>query len=164
MNDHRIILTRETGLYRVDLDIPAVVAYHRAYRPPLVTGDVLVVPLEELEANPRGVMGDRTTLVMVGLSRAMTPSNRTHELWEILFNATPGWHKVSLDTTLFVGEPWRAWFHWGFVGAPYREYTYSYLAESHWKAHREGTLSVDPFDLETVTRWGRGVVWSDHRR
>lgn len=163
MSDPRIFLTRDPAAFVIEPIEPAVCAVHRRYPQPEIRGSCLVVPFEDLERDPRGVMGERRELYLVGLSRTITPSNRTHEVWEILFNNTPTWRKISIDTTLFVGEPWRAWFHWGFVGARYREYTYSYLAESHWQAHREGLREDDPFALEVLVEHGRGVVQSDHR-
>lgn len=95
------------------------------------------------------------TLVLVGLSRIITPANRVAVGKVIL---SPGPHRVVVDPWLFVSEPWRAWFAFGAVGAEYDGYTYSYLAESHWRAAQDGKRAVDPFSADVLTRWGRGVV------
>lgn len=146
-----------------DADLPGDALYvvHRAYPVPIVARRH--VPFHIFEKNPRRWLADAPALVMVGLNKAMTPSSRTREVWEILYNNTAELPKFSVDRTLFISEPWRAWFHFGFVGASYREYTYSYLAESHWKAHRDGVREADPFSLDEIRAWGAGVVVSDHR-
>lgn len=164
MTEPRILLARDTGTVRLDVGPEAICVCARGYAPPTTGPGCAHMDFAAFEADPRGAMAGRSTLVLVGLSRAMTPSNRTREVWEILFNASRDWHKVSIDRTLFVAEPWRAWFHWGFVGAPYREYTYSYLAESRWQAHRDGMREEDPFGLAEVQRWGAGLIRSGYRR
>lgn len=160
-SEHRIVLARDTGLVRLDLDAHALCVRHRSYDPPLTGAGCRHMTFDAFEDDPRDAMRGRDTLAVVGLGRIITPGNRTREVFEVLFNLTDDWQKVSLDRTLFVSEPWRAWFHFGFVGARYREYTYSYLAESHWKAFGDGVRGDDPFGLEAIVDCGRGVVRSE---
>jgi hypothetical protein len=100
----------------------------------------------------------KSTLVVVGLSRILTPANRT-KVGPHLLRPIPGVKRVSIDSLLFIVEPWRAWWHFGCVGAKYREYTYSYLAESRWKSAQEGR-DEDPFSLSEIGKWGDGVIRS----
>lgn len=151
-----MILARQPGAVRLDVG-PAVVVRHPRYEWPQVSGAERV-EWDAFTADPRRWLRPERRLVVVGLTRLMTPGNRTDEVFEVLFNTSPDVEKISVDRALFVAEPWRAWFHWGLVGATYREYTYSYLAESHWRAAHDGEPREDPFTLNELVRWGHGVV------
>lgn len=128
------------------------------YEPPRLAPGAWVASVAEYLSSPDGVIGEHSTLVVVGLQRMLTPSNRT-QLGPHLLRPRPGVRRVSVDRTLFLVEPWRAWWHFGCVGARYREYTYSYLAESHWRAAQDG-MREDPFSLDMITAAGRGVIRS----
>ena len=138
----RIILTHDPAAVSIDAGPEALCVRHPAYQAPRTAAGCLHVDWQEFEAEPRRWMDGRSLVVVVGLNRIITPGNRTREVFEVLYNLSRDVRKLSIDQTLFVAEPWRAWFHFGFVGAPYREYTYSYLAESHWRAHQDGVRSV----------------------
>ena len=105
----------------------------------------------------RADMASVSTLVLVGWSKMVTPANRT-PISPIVLDPHPGLQRIVVDRWLFTSEPWRAWFAFGAVGAEYDGYTYSYLAESHWRAAQEGKRITDPFSADALTRWGRGVV------
>jgi len=154
----RIILTHDPAAVSIDAGPEALCVRHPAYQAPRTAAGCLHVDWQEFEAEPRRWMDGRSLVVVVGLNRIITPGNRTREVFEVLYNLSRDVRKLSIDQTLFVAEPWRAWFHFGFVGAPYREYTYSYLAESHWRAHQDGVRSENPFSQEALARWGAGIV------
>ncbi len=160
MGSHRIILTAVPNEVEIDAGSAPVCVYHKAYAPPDIPG-ARYVEFKAFAAAPRHHLQDSDGLVWVGLSRSISPSNRTQPVWETVFNLSRGLPKWSIDRVAFVGEPWRLWFHFGLVGATYREYTYSYLAESHWRAWRDGRRESDPFSVEEVARWGGGVIRSD---
>lgn len=104
-----------------------------------------------------------STLVLVGLSKIRTPSNRGDPVWGYLHNQRPDLRKISLDRTLFVSEPWRAFFQFYWTHVEYGIYTYSYFCESHWKAAQEG-VREDPFSLSEILRIGSGhVIATDDR-
>lgn len=159
-DEAKIILCADVSEAGVVVPAPAksLCVHHKSYPVPAALSGVRSIGFDEFESAARAHLQGVETLFVVGLNRAMTPSNRTAEVFEILFNATPGLAKVSIDRTLFVFEPWRAWFHFGLVGAPYLDYSYSYLAESDWKGWRDGFRTENPFDVETVERFGRGVI------
>lgn len=164
MTEPRIVLARDTGRISlpelgVETGPRTLCVRHKRMSAPALHPEAFHMEWGEFRADPRRAMAGMDALVVVGLSRIMTPSNRTAEVFEITHNLSRGWRKISVDRTLFRSEPWRAWFHWGFVGAPYAEYTYSYLAESHWRAAQEGSRA-DPFGLAELARWGAGVVVS----
>lgn len=159
-----ILLTRDTGMVQIDVGPEAVCIRHQNYNPPVTREGCLHLMIEEFARRPRAWMDGRSIVVTVGLNRIITPGNRTAEVFEILFNNSGEYRKISIDHTLFIGEPWRAWFHFGLVGAPYREYTYSYLAESHWKAFCDGARPDDPFALSEIEKWGAGIVRCEYPR
>jgi hypothetical protein len=159
----KIILCENTAAAEIPTRGRVLVVCHKGYEPPLSAGG-RVVDFESFKSSCRESVRNLDTLVLIGLNRIMTPGNRTEDVWELLFNQTPQLNKVSVDNTLFVSEPWRSWFHFGLVGAPYRDYTYSYIAESHYRAFVDGVRTDDPFSLDELLRWSSGVVASDHRR
>lgn len=158
-----IVLAHDTGDVRLDVDGEALCVRHSKYTPPQTGPRCRHVTYEEFSRDPRGAMAGRSTLVVVGLGAVVTPANRT-KTFRKFFRRPDDWQKISVDRTLFVSEPWRAWWHFGVVGARYREYTYSYLAESHWRAYVDGARTDDPFALPVVVEHGCGVVTSTYDR
>jgi hypothetical protein len=155
-----ILLTEDTALAEPEVEGKVLCVYHKTYSPPL--GLWGSVEFSRFKERPREFLEGADALVFVGLNKAMTPGSRTEMVWEVLFNKTRGIQKVSVDTTLFVSEPWRAWFHFGLVGARYRDYTYSYIAESQYKAFLDGIRDDNPFGLDEVLKWSRGTVLSTY--
>lgn len=71
-------------------------------------------------------------LVLVGLSRMITPSNRCDTVNDFLQTMSPGIEKIIIDTSPFIGEPWRLWFHFSVAYREFLGYTYSYPVEGDW--------------------------------
>lgn len=116
---------------------------------------------EYVEGRAEAMRG-RSTFVVVGLNRIITPGNRT-KVGPLLLRPDARWNrKVSVDRTLYVGEPWRAYFHFAFCRASFGEYTYSYLAETHWRAFGEGIRPDDPFSVDAIATEGNGLVRSEY--
>lgn len=121
------------------------------------------VPLDEFATAPRDYLADYETAIFLQLMDMMTPSNRTDDVWEVAFNQL-SMPTVSVDEYLFRSDPWRAWFHFGLVDAEYRDYTYSYLAESDYDQYFDGLTDDNPFSLAEIRTWGDGVIESRYRR
>ena len=70
--------------------------------------------------------------------------------------------RMSMDTHLFIGQPWRMWFHFGSVDAPFGEqhekYHTSYRVETDWNFWLEGKLPQQPCTMERIRKYGDGVV------
>lgn len=152
----RILLAEDTSLVQPEIRGKTLCVYHKAYDPPL--GPWHSIEFSRFKDRPRDFLHNIKSLIFVGLNRAITPGNRTEMVWEVLFNKIGNLHKISVDRTLFISEPWRAWFHFGFVDARYREYTYSYIAESQHNAFIDGMRDDDPFSLDELIKWSIGVV------
>lgn len=96
------------------------------------------------------------TLVVVGMTEIVTPANRV-KTGPYLNEPFPNVVRHSVDRTLFIGEPWRAWWHWGCVQAPWEDVPHSFCLEGRWNQAMEGRRE-DPCSLDVVLRIGRGVV------
>ena len=105
------------------------------------------VSVDEILAD-RDQLNQGGTMVTVGLSRILTPSNRV-KLGQVFLRPRDGLRRVSVDRFLFVSEPWRAFWHMYAVGIPHRGYTDSFLAESRWRdALAAG--DTDPFSADEI--------------
>lgn len=140
----------------IDADAGALVVRHADYPSPRVGDGCRVVTWPTFAAAPEAHLRGIKRLVVVGLGRILSPSNRT-KVGPLLLRPLPGVERVSVDRTLFFGEPWRAWWHFGCVGAPFGIYSYSYLVESHWRGAQEGARE-DPVSLAQIVKHGRGVI------
>lgn len=121
------------------------------------------VSYSEFEDAPREAVADYQTVVFVGLTDMMTPSNRTDDVWEFAFNQMET-DTVSVDEYLFRSDPWRSWFHFGLIGAEYRDYTYSYLAETDYEKYFNGRTDDNPFSIAELKKWGDGVIESHYTK
>lgn len=151
-----IHISPRTDIELPEVDAGAIVVRHKAYEAPRTGPGARHVIWEDFLEAPRAWISGSSTMVVVGLNRILTPSNRT-KLGPYLLRPTAGLRRISVDRTLFTVEPWRAWWHFGCVGAPFQDYTYSFLAESHWRAAQDGARP-DPFTLETIIDAGHGVI------
>ena len=89
--------------------------------------------IEFLEYKKRYTLFEPSLIVVVGLNRIITPSNRCDMVNEYLQTMTPNIPKISVDTAPFIGEPWRLWFHYSIAACGYFKITYSYAIETEWK-------------------------------
>lgn len=151
-----IYLSPRTDILMPDVGAGALVVHHKSYETPHTSPEARHMLWDDFVEAPRAALVSCSLLVVVGLSRILTPANRT-KLGPYLLRPTPGLRRISVDRTLFIAEPWRAWWHFGCVGAAYQDYTYSYLAESHWRAAQDG-VREDPFTIDAITNAGKGVI------
>jgi len=160
-SDAKIILSANISDIELEWPGETLCVHHKSYPlPPIARCRYLA--FDEFKKSPRERLSGVRRLAVVGLNKIITPANRTEEVFEILFNNTGELVKVSIDHTLFVSEPWRAWFHFGLTGTRYREYSYSYLAQSHYNSFRDGAAAQDPFSIDAIEEWGRGAVLSTY--
>lgn len=118
------------------------------------------ISLSKFLDDPRASVADSDLLVVCGLvTKICTPSNRV-KLGQFLTEPWWGPPRVSVDTCLFVGDPWRMWWHWGCVGRPFANYFTSYRLESDWKRYVE-TDQNNPCTIERIAEYGNGIV--EHR-
>lgn len=75
---------------------------------------------------------DPDQYVIVGVNRMITPSNRCDMVNDYLQILTRNKPKVVIDTSPFIGEPWRVWFHYSIAFGEWLGADYSYPIEGDW--------------------------------
>ncbi len=140
-----------------------IVVVHSKYPAPIVE-DGTTVSFSKFKDYYREYLKTASRLILVGLTQMITPSNRTDYLWETIYNNTPNLEKIVIDMLPFRVDPWRIWFIFGAVGEKYLDYTYSYIAETHYKAYIEEQRKLNPFSLETIIKQGRNLIISDYKK
>jgi hypothetical protein len=88
--------------------------------------------IEFLDYKARYTTFDPELIVVIGLNRIITPSNRCDMVNEYLQTMTPSTPKMCVDTAPFIGEPWRLWFHYSIANAGRFNVPYSYVIETEW--------------------------------
>jgi hypothetical protein len=107
----------------------AVVVYHEMYDKPVIEAEQ-ILPWQKYRAVYQDVIAKE--IVLVGLNRMITPSNRCDFVHEYLTTLTPNIPKIVIDTAPFIGEPWRLFFHYLFSNSNKFGCTYSYPIEGEW--------------------------------
>ena len=108
----------------------ATVVYHEIYGRPQIEAEQ-IIPWQRYRKVYQEIKASE--IVLVGLNRMITPSNRCDFVHDYLTTLTPNIPKVSVDTAPFVGEPWRLYFHYLFTNMNKFGYSYSYPIEGEWK-------------------------------
>jgi len=83
-------------------------------------------------------------IVMIGTNRIFIPSIRCELVFEYLQTMTSQIEKISIDTSPFIGEPWRLWYHYSLAYGTWLDYNYSYIVETDWQHwfYRDSEKSV----------------------
>lgn len=72
-------------------------------------------------------------LIFIGLNRIITPSNRCDLVNDYIQILSPNIPKMSIDTSPFIGEPWRIFYHYSIVHNKFMGVNYSYPVEGEWQ-------------------------------
>jgi hypothetical protein len=121
------LLEKEFGS---DFGSDTVVTYHTMYgKPEVRAGQVL--EWQKYKAVHDTLESSR--IVLIGLNRMITPSNRCDFIHAYLAVMTPQISKVIIDTAPFIGEPWRLYYHYQ-VANCFSKFgaNYSYPIEGEW--------------------------------
>jgi|GEM_PF-1571624 len=89
--------------------------------------------IEFMEYKNRYTLFAPELMVIVGLNRIITPTNRCDMVNEYLQTMTPNIPKICVDTDPFIGEPWRLWFHYSVANCGHFGITYSFAIETEWE-------------------------------
>lgn len=100
---------------------------------------------------------DEATMIVVGLSDMIRPSNRCDIRFEYMYNfAKPG-AKYVIDHAPFLQEKWRVWYPYGVIDPAILLYPHSYAIESAYRNYEDGLIEDDPLDIgwiiERVQPW-----------
>jgi hypothetical protein len=95
---------------------------------------------------------DEATLIVVGLSDMIRPSNRCDIRFEYMYNfAKPG-AKYVLDHVPFLQEKWRTWYPYGVIDPAILLYPHSYAIESAYRNYQEEIVEDDPLEIEWIIK------------
>lgn len=72
-------------------------------------------------------------IIFVGLNRMITPATRCDMVFDYMQSMTRNIEKVSIDTSPFIGEPWRFWYHIDFTNLDQFKIPHSYALETEWQ-------------------------------
>jgi len=154
---HRICLTTDWKLAEFPTDDRAVWVHHKTDCPD-VSKRVLA---EEFVKQPKAYMRGSEFVVLLNLvSKIIRPGSRL-KYGQFLTDPWNELPRLSVDTHLYIEQPWRMWFHFGAVdapfGAPEEKYHTSYRVESDWRKYIE-TDEGNPCKIDRVSKYGKGVA------
>lgn len=72
-------------------------------------------------------------LILVGLNKIITPQNRCDMVFDFLQSMTRNIEKISIDTSPFIKEPWRFWYHLDITNQDKFNVPHGYAMETEWK-------------------------------
>jgi len=147
---HRVQFLKDTATADLS-DAPerTLVVYRDGfgYSPPPCHGAEYMEFLEYREKYPAL---EPEMIVVVGINRMITPSNRCDMVNEYLQTMTPNIPKVSIDNAPFIGEPWRLWWHYDVANIEKWGVSYSYAIETEWKKWFYREQSTCRLDAENI--------------
>ncbi|MEA4884225.1 MAG: hypothetical protein VB144_11340 [Clostridia bacterium] len=102
---------------------------------------------------------DQATMIVVGLSDMIRPSNRCDIRFEYMYNfAKPG-AKYIIDHVPFLQEKWRVWYPYGVIDPAILLYPHSYAIESAYRNYEDGLTEDDPLDIGWII--DRVKAWTE---
>jgi hypothetical protein len=72
-------------------------------------------------------------IVVVGMNRIRTADVRCDLVFSYIYRMNTYKTKIVIDDRPFNGEPWRIWYHYGFLYGKFLDVDYSYPLETEWK-------------------------------
>lgn len=125
-----VYFTKEISKLKIDsLPENTLVVVHEMYDKPNI--DRKTVNWQEFKITYSNYEVEQ--FVIVGLNRMINPSNRCDMVNDYLQVMTKNIPKISIDTSPFIGEPWRVWFHYSIAFGEWMNIDYSYPIEGEWK-------------------------------
>jgi hypothetical protein len=108
----------------------ALVVYHDMYPKPEIEAQQVIE-----WSKYRGVYSETeaSRIILIGLNRMINPANRCDFIHDYLTTLTPNIPKMVIDTSPFIGEPWRLFYHYLFANCNKFGFNYSYPIEGEWK-------------------------------
>lgn len=131
MENRIFFLQKTANIPDIELPEHTILTWHSFYEPPNISG-VEYIEWEKFRAVYSTF--EPKLIILVGLNRMITPSNRCDYVHEYLTTMTPNIPKISIDSAPFIGEPWRLFFHFLYSGLNDFGVNYSYPIEREWQS------------------------------
>ncbi len=106
---------------------------------------------------------EEATLIVVGLSDMIRPSNRCDIRFEYMYNFAKVGAKYVVDHVPFLEEKWRVWYPYGVIDPGILLYPHSYAIESAYRNYRDGLLKDDPLPIDWIIERVRTWTAIDYR-
>ena len=90
-----------------------------------------------------------STIIIIGISDMIRPSNRCDEIFENLYNSAKYIHKVVIDDKPFVDELWRCWYLFAAANPDTFRYPHSYALESAYNNYLDG-IGNNPLEFKDI--------------
>lgn len=71
--------------------------------------------------------------IVIGLNRMRTSGERYDLVFKYMYKLVSCKCKIVIDDSPFIGEPWRVWYHYGFIMPKWLGIDYSNPLETDWK-------------------------------
>lgn len=93
---------------------------------------------------------DEASIIVVGLSDMIRPSNRCDIRFEYMYNFAKVGCKYVIDHVPFLQEKWRTWYPYGVIDPGILLYPHSYAIESAYRNHQEELAEDDPLEMPWI--------------
>ena len=107
-----------------------ILVYRDGYNLPEIKG-VEYIDFNEYKIKYNNIECEK--MILVGINRLITPSNRCDMVNDYMQTMTDNIDKISIDTEPWIGEPWRLWYHYSIASCGSFGINYSYALETEWK-------------------------------
>lgn len=125
----KVIFTENIGAVEIDnLPNDTLMVVHEMYDTP----NIDVQTVDWLTFKNTYTNYETSQYIIVGANRMITPSNRCDMVNDFLQVMTKSIPKISIDTSPFIGEPWRLWYHYSLALGEWLGVDYSYPIERDW--------------------------------
>ena len=129
MIQRKVIFSKDIASLMIDgLPSDTLIVVHEMYDKPNI--DVRMVDWQRFKETYTEY--ETSQYVLIGANRMITPSNRCNMVNDFLQILTRNIPKISIDTSPFIGEPWRLWFHYSLAFGEWLGLNYSYPVEGEW--------------------------------
>jgi len=128
---NKIFWVKDVSGVIINNQVPdTLLLYHSMYSPPSIKG-VKYMKFDEFKINYSELHFNK--LILVGLNRIITPQNRCYPVNDYIQTLTRSIPKISIDSSPFIGEPWRAWYHFDVTNSGKFNVPHGYAIETEWK-------------------------------
>ncbi|MFW9872936.1 MAG: hypothetical protein ACFFG0_07530 [Candidatus Thorarchaeota archaeon] len=103
--------------------------YHDNYEYPIIDG-VENISFNDFKKSYVDIHAN--LFIFVGINKMVTPSSRCDFVQEYLSTLTQNIQKISIDTSPFIGEPWRLFFHYLYTNNNKFRRPHSYAIQTEW--------------------------------
>jgi hypothetical protein len=133
MQNPKVHFLKDISTFDIENTLPnTVLIYHDLYKNnlPKIEG-VKYINFNDFKTRYFEI--ETNMMIIIGVNRIITPSNRCNMVNDYLQTMTQNIEKICVDTEPFIGEPWRLWYHYDISNNNTFNLPHGYAAETEWK-------------------------------